>query len=83
MSKESAGGGSSERLPAPQGPSSRAERRRAEEARARAARAQRSVWRAWWLYPLLLCLGAAMYLGASSAMQTPPATPVVTTEPTP
>ncbi len=48
-------------------PVSRAHARRQVEESRRSARRHRALWKAWWLYPLLLLLGVCVYLGVRSA----------------
>ena len=48
-------------------PASRAEARRLAEESRRRSRRRRALWKAWWLYPLLLLLAGCVYLGVRSA----------------
>ena len=57
--------------------SSRSERRRLEELRAKERRAGRSLWRAWWLYPLVLLIAVFVYLGLQSSSNVPPPAPQI------
>ena len=45
----------------------RVEQRRIAEQSARTARSSRSLWRAWWVYPLVAAIAACVYLGLQSA----------------
>lgn len=56
---------------------SRAERRRLEDEQSRQRMARTSVWRAWWLYPLVALIGVCVYLGIQSSVDAPPAKPPV------
>jgi hypothetical protein len=52
---------------------SRAERRRLEDEQSKQQQARTSVWRAWWLYPLVALIGLCVYLGIESSADAPPA----------
>jgi hypothetical protein len=58
-------------------PPSRAELRRRAEESARAERSRRSVWRAWWLYPLVAGVLVCGWLGYQSASAPAPQEPIV------
>ena len=62
--------------------STRAELRRIAAEKQRRERSRRALWRAWWLYPLLVAIATTVYLGYRSA-STPaaPGPTVITTVP--
>lgn len=66
-----------EPAPAP----TRAQLRREAEQAARAQRSRRALWRAWWVYPLLLGAAACVWFGVQSASAPAPREPVVVSVP--
>lgn len=59
----------------------RAQLRREAEAAARAQRSRRSLWRAWWLYPLVAGAAVCVWFGVQSASAPAPQEPVVVSVP--
>jgi hypothetical protein len=59
---------------------SRTEQRKREEELAKSAKKKNSIFKAWWLYPLIAAIAVCGYLGWRSAqvpVNTAPTTPVV------
>jgi len=56
---------------------SRAERRRLAELEDKQRSSRASMWRAWWLYPLVALIGVFVYLGLQEGKDAPPATPPI------
>jgi hypothetical protein len=59
---------------------SRSEQRRIAELQAKASSRRRALWKAWWIYPLLVGIAACAWFAVQSArVPGPPPAPVVTT----
>lgn len=58
---------------------SRSESRRRAAAEMKATRSRHAIWKAWWLYPLLVGIAVTVYLGVQSASLAPSREPVVIT----
>jgi hypothetical protein len=62
---------------------SRTEQRKLDEQAAKNAKKSNSIFKAWWLYPLIAAIAVCAYLGWKSAQTAPstaPTTPVVITD---